>query len=76
MPGPILGQPNYAAIADALVRLPSLVAAKRAGMKLDVKTAAEQAGLTATTFAKFETGVTAAPTQTTILAAIRWLAAS
>jgi transcriptional regulator with XRE-family HTH domain len=69
----LLGQPNYAAVADTIVALPRTVAATRASRKLDVKTAAKQAGMTATTFGKLETGASV-PTQTTILSALRWLA--
>jgi transcriptional regulator with XRE-family HTH domain len=75
MAGPILGQPNYAGVADLIVGLPNTVAKTRQAKQIDAKTAAKQAGLTTATFTKLELGASV-PTQKTILAALRWLAAS
>lgn len=70
---PILGSPNYGAVADLIAALPTTVTAERQHRSLDVKTAARQMRLTPTTLANLETGTTK-PTGLTIDAVLRWLA--
>lgn len=71
----LLGQPNYAAVADLITRLPQTVATTRSLRGVSPATAAKQMGIARSTLSQFESGSNA-PNQYTILAALRWLAQS
>jgi transcriptional regulator with XRE-family HTH domain len=75
MPGPILGQPPYAALAALLGRLPSLVATERIRRGLTPVAASKQIGVARSTLDNLEAG-RSEPSQFTILACLNWLASA
>lgn len=67
-----LGRNSFAAAADTLVNLPQSVVTARTRLGLTAKAQATQIGIGADTLTRLEAG--SVPTQTTILAILRWLA--
>jgi transcriptional regulator with XRE-family HTH domain len=67
--------PNRWAEAEAtLLDLPAALKTTRTRLGLTLKAAAAQIGVTTQTLSRLESGDTSNPTQTTILATLRWLA--
>lgn len=66
-------RPNYADIADTILDLPNLLEDTRARLGITTTIQAKQLGIAKSTLTNLTGGVST-PTQTTIVAALRWLA--
>lgn len=65
-------KPDYAGAVNLIARLPADLAAARLRLGLTVAAQAKQIGVTTSTLSRLTTG--SVPTQTTIVAGLRWLA--